>query len=33
LLHYLYNSGKATFVIEDGILEWVAVQKSFKEKS
>jgi len=33
LLHYLYNSGKATFVIEDGILEWVALQKSFKEKS
>ncbi|HOI76367.1 MAG TPA: MBL fold metallo-hydrolase [Methanofastidiosum sp.] len=32
-LHYLYNAGKATFVIEDGILEWVSLQKSFKEKS
>ncbi|MDY1592002.1 MAG: MBL fold metallo-hydrolase [Methanofastidiosum sp.] len=29
-LHYLYNTGKATFVIEDGILEWVSLQKSFK---
>jgi len=31
-LHYLYNTGKATFVIEDGILEWVSLQNSFKEK-
>jgi len=29
-LHYLYNTGKATFEIQDGILLWKSLEKSFK---
>ncbi|NMC58579.1 MAG: MBL fold metallo-hydrolase [Candidatus Methanofastidiosa archaeon] len=29
-LHYLYNIGKITFEIDDGVLVWKSLQKSFK---